>query len=272
MSTIGYANTWPSIDIPILAYHTVRADSEPETGYSISLSRFREQMQFLRRYKYNTLAFRDLYAILDSGEKPPRKSAIITFDDGTRCFWDHAYPELLACGIKATVFLVGGEIGGINRWDSIRGAPVRPLLGESQIHEIARNNIELGAHGWSHIPLTNCPPEEVVREVTTVKLELESRFGMPITTFSYPYGCNRIEHHEILRQAGFRGAVCISSTYPTVTFNPYGMRRIIIHSADNLGRFWAKLTPIYLRYLALRDRHNHWHSTPHDVSTPFSEF
>ena len=268
MTVLNHVNAWPSIDIPILAYHAVHSDDRPGSRYSISLSHFRAQMEFLYRNGYKTLSFSDLYMVLDSQRRPPPKSVIVTFDDGTSCFKDHAYPELIARGLKATIFLVGNEIGGINRWDANRGAPIRPLLTESDIREIACNNIELGAHGWSHQALTNCTPDEVAFEVTMVKRELESRFGQAITTFSYPYGCNRAEHHEILKQAGYLGGVCISSAYPTVTSNPYGMRRLIIHNGDTRIRFWAKLSSIYLRYLAYRDRNNYWHTLQLDTSTP----
>ena len=243
-----------SFDLPILMYHYIEDSKGQASPYAISLSQWTQQLDYLKRHNYQTLSFAELYKLLDSGARPPRKSVILTFDDGSMCFHEFVLPALAARGMKATAFLVAGEIGGINRWDAEKGGPRRILMGETEIGELVNQGIELGAHGWSHRRLTACGPADLTLEVEQSRQELERRFGQPITTFSYPYGEWRREHLSVLARAGYQGAVSVFAEYPFVTSNRYAMRRIPIHSGDNVLRFALKMSRLYLRYVAHRDR------------------
>src|SRR5258708_1387085 len=66
---------------------------------------------------YRTLTLAEAAARRRGGQRLPRRSVVLTFDDGCRCFRDHAAPELAARGMTATLFAVSGELGGSNRWD-----------------------------------------------------------------------------------------------------------------------------------------------------------
>ena len=257
-------DTWPSVDLPILAYHYIDAADQPASTFSISRAQFACQMEFLRCHGYHTLSFTDLYAMLIAGDKPPRKSVIITFDDGTKCFHELAMPELVSRGLKATVFLVAGEIGGYNNWDKDHpeyGKIRRKLMDGADISEIAANGIELGVHGYAHRNLLKCTPEEAIQEILTARDELVARFSLPFDTFAYPHGRYRECHQELLKQAGYQGATSTFSAYPSVTSHRYAIRRIPIHSGDSLLRFRMKLSTAYLRYRGLKDRGSRAHAT-----------
>ena len=211
-------------------------------------------MDLLAGHGFHTINFSRLSELLHAGIRPSRKSVILTFDDGGRCFHERALPALIARGMTATVFIVAGEIGGVNRWDTVNGGRERPLMDDTEIMELVSHGIELGSHSWNHRAIPDCSTQELQRELGGSRQELESRFGQPITTFAYPYGRYRDAHHHMLEQAGYAGAVSIFSPYPTVVSNLFAMRRIAIHSGDTLLRFRMKLTPPYLKYVAFRDR------------------
>ena len=241
-------------NIPILMYHYTERAHAALSPYAISLSQLEQELDFLKAHGYETITFARLYRLLDGREQIRRRPVILTFDDGARCFYELALPALVARGMTATVFLVAGEIGGINRWDTDKGGPRRILMGEKEIGELVSQGIELGAHGWSHRRLTACGPADLTLEVEQSRQELERRFGQQITTFSYPYGEWRREHLSLLARAGYQGAVSVFAEYPFVTSNRYAMRRIPIHSGDNALRFALKMSRLYLRYVAHRDR------------------
>jgi len=241
-------------DVPILCYHYVEPTGVTPAPYSIAINQFEQQLDLLARQGFRTLNFSRLYELLQAGMRPPRKSVILTFDDGGRCFHERALPALKERGMTATVFLVAGEIGGINRWDTVKGGRERPLMDDAEILELVSHGIELGSHSWSHRAMPDCSKHELEQEMVESRRELEARFGQPITTFAYPYGRYRDAHHQMLEQAGYAGAVSIFSPYPTVVSNRFAMRRIAIHPGDHLLRFRLKLAVPYLKWVAFRDR------------------
>ncbi len=251
------SDTWPAVNLPILAYHYIDAPGIPVTSYSMPVRQFACQMEFLRSHGYRTLSFSELYEMLNAGRKPPPKSVIITFDDATKCFRELALPELVSRGLKATVFLVAAEIGGFNRWDSahpVHGKFRRELMDEDDIREIVANRIELGVHGYAHRNFLKCTPDELLEEIFTARNELISRFSQPFDTLAYPYGRYRDSHYQLLQQAGYNGAVSTFSTHSSVTSQRYSISRISISDGDSLLRFRLKLSKLYLRYSAFRNR------------------
>ena len=247
-------DTSPVFDIPILCYHYVEPVGVTCDPYSISINLLEQHLDLLAARGFTTIGFADLYQSLRTKIRPPHKSVIITFDDGGKCFHERAMPMLLARRMTATVFIVAGEIGGINRWDVANGAAVRTLMSDSDIRDLVSHNIELGSHGWSHRAIPDCSTHDLQRELGDSRQELESRFGQPITTLAYPYGRYRDDHHQALKTFGYEGAVSIFSPYPTVISNRYAMRRIAIHNGDTILRLRMKLAPPYLRWCAFRDR------------------
>lgn len=254
MSFVDNPEASTPFDIPILCYHYVESAGEVPPPYGLPITLFEQHLDFLADHGFKTISFSALYKTLQAGTHPPRKSVIITFDDGSKCFHQRALPALVSRNMQATMFIVAGEIGGINRWDIARGASERSLMNEAEIKDLIHQKIEIGSHGWSHRAIPECSESELEREIRQSKQELESRFGQLITTFAYPYGRYRESDHQALKQAGYSGAVSIFSPYPTVLSNRFAMRRIGIHSGDTPLRLRMKLAPLYLKWAAFRDR------------------
>src|SRR5437879_1794984 len=99
-------------NLPILMYHHLERDHPARTPYAISVRQFEGQLDMLQRARFTTVNFQQLSKALRSGEALPKKSVLITFDDGYVSFVDYAVPALRACRMTATAFLVAGEIGG----------------------------------------------------------------------------------------------------------------------------------------------------------------
>ena len=93
--------------------------------------------------------------------EPKRRSVVLTFDDGCRCFRDHALPELEARGMTATLFAVSGELGGTNRWDREEGERPEELLDARDLWKIAAAGIEIGSHSRHHQDLPRCSDAEL---------------------------------------------------------------------------------------------------------------
>jgi peptidoglycan/xylan/chitin deacetylase (PgdA/CDA1 family) len=242
------------MDLPILMYHDLSAEEGPLPPYTIRARQFAAQLDALFRTGMTTIGFGELFAALDHGAPLPPRPVLITFDDGYDSFRRLAVPALNARDMKASVFVVGGEIGGVNRWDAGPGSRgTRALMDADAVRGVVAAGMEVGAHGWAHRNLNACSEAEQREEIFRPGAELERRCGITPRVFSYPHGAHARRHFAWLKDAGYAGAVSIFSNEPSVTSNPFAMRRIYIHGRDSLLRFRLKLSPRYLRYVAWRD-------------------
>jgi peptidoglycan/xylan/chitin deacetylase (PgdA/CDA1 family) len=241
----------PAFDLPILMYHHLER-GVPTGEFSLAVDDFKRQLDWLAARAFTTLTFRQLFEICDGVRPSPARPLIITFDDGYESFRELAVPALVERRMSATLFVVAGEIGEYNRWDTGR-APHRRLMNAAAIESVVDAGIELGGHGWRHRDLTLCSDGDAYDEIAATRQLLAERFAAPVDVFAYPYGRYRPAQRALVERAGYRGAVSIFSPSATVTGDRYAMRRIYVHSGDGWLRFTAKLTAPYLRYAAWRD-------------------
>jgi peptidoglycan/xylan/chitin deacetylase (PgdA/CDA1 family) len=172
-------------------------------------------------------------------EKPPRRSVVLTFDDGCRCFRDHALPELQARGMTATLFVVSRELGGTNRWDREAGERNEELLGAGDLLRLAAAGIEIGSHGRHHRDLPACSDAELREELAGSRADLEALLGAPVLTFCYPFGHVDARSREAARAAGYQAAVSIHAQPGARPGDPWSLPRMIINPGES--RFERRL-------------------------------
>lgn len=236
-------------------YHHLEKGCKTNEPYTITLGQFERQLRFLQHKGFTTITFADLFRVLDGTDPAPPKPVIVTFDDGYSSFLELALPAIVSHKMKATIFIVAGEVGGYNRWDMEHGVARRQLLSEEGIRAVLEAGMEVGSHGWAHRNMRDCTEPEFREEIFRSKLELAIRFGFNPEVFSYPFGAFSPIHYPLLEEAGYRGAVSILSDQPAVTSNRFAMRRVYIHADDGAIRFRWKLSCAYLRYTGRRAAH-----------------
>lgn len=198
---------------------------------------------------YRTLTLADAAR---AGGEPAGRSVVLTFDDGCRCFAEHALPELRARGMTATVFAVSGELGGENSWDRGAGERRERLMSADELREIAGQGIEVGSHGRKHLDLTACSPDELEAETAGSRGDLEAALGRPAVTFSYPYGRWNERARAAVRAAGYEAAVAIEGhgpagvredlfSLPRSFLTPGESRFELLLKASGRYRFWKRL-------------------------------
>jgi peptidoglycan/xylan/chitin deacetylase (PgdA/CDA1 family) len=118
--------------LPVLMYHHV----SPRPGLvTCSPENFRAQMAWLAENGWKTLSTAAFAAAAASGDMP-RKSVLVTFDDGYLDNWVHAYPVLREFGQRATLFLITGWIGD---------GPRRPHAGEAGVPAVPSHGEAMSA-------------------------------------------------------------------------------------------------------------------------------
>ncbi|MCF6764566.1 polysaccharide deacetylase family protein [Thiotrichales bacterium 19S3-7] len=93
--------------VTVLMYHHVL---EASGFICSSIDEFDQQMAYLVANNYKTLSIEEFYRFKKGELKLPKKSVLITFDDGWRNNFVYAYPILKKYGLKATLFVVTGWI------------------------------------------------------------------------------------------------------------------------------------------------------------------
>jgi peptidoglycan/xylan/chitin deacetylase (PgdA/CDA1 family) len=176
-----------SATLTVLVYHAI-ADGmgdEPEQ-MTVSRSLFARQMDWLGALGYAVVPLHTAVEQLIA-RRLDVPLVSLTFDDGYRSTYTHAFPVLQERGYPATVFLVPGALTGA----APRGALPRrfgPLLSWSEAREMSRHGISFGAHGMTHRKLSGLPAREIQWEVGDSKRSIEDALGAPVTEFAYPFG------------------------------------------------------------------------------------
>ncbi|EIC1487851.1 polysaccharide deacetylase family protein, partial [Shigella flexneri] len=93
--------------VPVLMYHHV---SHCPGLVTLSPVTFRKQIKWLAENNWKTLSSDELEFFYRGG-KLPRKSVMLTFDDGYLDNWFQVYPLLNEFNLKAHIFLITSFIG-----------------------------------------------------------------------------------------------------------------------------------------------------------------
>ncbi|MDD5427108.1 MAG: polysaccharide deacetylase family protein [candidate division Zixibacteria bacterium] len=93
----------------ILMFHQVFKNPEKENiliqdGLHVSQDTFDKQLSYLKK-KYNVISLSQLVELLEKHQSLPKKTAVITFDDGWRDNYQYAYPVLKKHNLPAIIFI-----------------------------------------------------------------------------------------------------------------------------------------------------------------------
>lgn len=95
----------------------------------------------------------------------------------------------------------------IARIDGTTTAAPTMLCGEELRQLGVHPLVEIGAHGYEHVPLTALDGDALTSDIRRSKTELERYVDQDIEQFSYPYGACSEAVVEAVEQVGFQSAV-----------------------------------------------------------------
>jgi hypothetical protein len=130
-------------DIPVFCYHF------------ISAAEFEAHLQHLERNGYATLTADEFYHAKRNEAGDPIRSAMLTFDDGDKGFYEVVFPLLKKYGMKAVNFIIPGWIGreGILTWEQIEE------MHESELVDFQSHSMHHPAIFTSSKVIDFCHPE-----------------------------------------------------------------------------------------------------------------
>lgn len=187
--------------VPVLMYHHVL----PKEGFiASSVENFEKQMRFLAEDGWTTLSAEAFYRFKRGEQKLPKKSLLITFDDGWRDNYIFAYPILKKYGLRATLFIVTEWIEEASKAPAafealshgeckkrIKQSPASVVLSWDEI-EAMQNVFDFHSHTHTHRDdyFGSCRWEE---EFIRSKELLRSRLGIESRQLCWPRGNYTLE-------------------------------------------------------------------------------
>jgi peptidoglycan/xylan/chitin deacetylase (PgdA/CDA1 family) len=221
--------------VPVLMYHRVCPLSEQEAkspltrDLTVLPEDFEQQVKHLVDNGFVLLSVYDVQSALLSDGKLPEKAVALTFDDGYRDNFEHAYPILKKYRASATIFLVKNTVDDPRHltWEMIRG--------------MRKQQVRYGSHTVSHADLVAVDQNQLDDELCESKRFLESGLGEPVTSLAYPAGRFDDRVVERVRVAGYLTAWDKGGGPVTPGDDPFRLPRVRVHGRTSMEDFERKV-------------------------------
>jgi peptidoglycan/xylan/chitin deacetylase (PgdA/CDA1 family) len=221
--------------IPILCYHRFGPN---KSSMTVTASAFEGQMEYLARNGYRVVSMTQFARFLEGKEPMPKKTVVITIDDGYRATYQVAYPILKKYGFPATVYLYSDFVGATDAmtWPQMQEM-VRSGLVEIQPHSKTHSNLTIKLPGESEPRYA----ERMRREVESPVSLINERLSLASFSYAYPYGDVNDLVADLLARQGIRLGVTVTAGGNGFFAYPYMLRRTMIFGTEDLEVFKSKL-------------------------------
>jgi len=209
--------------VPVLYYHSVRQSAYNEVTITPQL--LRSELQYLKDTGYITLTMGELNDYILNNSPIPKKSIVITFDDGYMDNYTNVFPILKELGIKATIFCITMQLDGSY------------YLSRNAIKEMSDFGIDIESHTVNHPKLNTMSYDKQLTELKESKLLLESITGKVVTSVAYPFGDFNDNTIKAAQEAGYSLGFTTNRGFSDRCDNPMKLDRIYVSSNYNLETF-----------------------------------
>jgi peptidoglycan/xylan/chitin deacetylase (PgdA/CDA1 family) len=236
--------------VPILMYHSIADEKQsklhPYYRTTTSPAVFALQLKHLRAEGYTTCTLARAISHLRRETPTARRLVAITFDDGYRDFYCHAFPLLNQYGFNATMFLPTAYIG--KSPTPFKGAD---CLTWAEVTELKRYGVDFGSHTVTHPQLRGLDFTAINNEVVKSKETIEQKLGCSVDSFAYPYAFPQTDTEfkkmlgDSLQGAGYQNGVCTVVGRANRRSQRFFLERLPVNSCDDASLFQAKLSGAY---------------------------
>ena len=215
--------TSENIGVPVLYYHSV--DENAENEVTITPKMLEKQLDYIKDNNYITITMSELYDYLVNKQPIPKKSILITFDDGYMNNYTEAFPLLKERNMKATIFCVGNSLDGSY------------YLSKDAIKEMSDYGIDIESHTVNHLHLNTLSYDEQLAEMKASKNILESITGKDVLSIAYPFGDFNDDSIKAAKEAGYKLAFTTHLGLSDRDDDIYTLDRIYISSNYDMDTF-----------------------------------
>jgi peptidoglycan/xylan/chitin deacetylase (PgdA/CDA1 family) len=223
--------------VPILCYHRFTTGGRPDK-LEVTAAQFEEQILFLKKNGYTIVSLADFHEFNKGRKQLPKKSVVITIDDGYRSIYSIAYPIIQRHRIPVTAYIYNDFLGS--------GA----ALTWAQIREMQSGGlINFQSHSKSHSKLSEqgrreSKPAHMARietELAGSRSAISKQTGKPVDYIAYPYGGTDAYVAARAKEAGYANAATVLRGSNPAYAPTFLLRRDMIFGSDTLATFAARL-------------------------------
>ncbi len=217
--------------IPVLMYHYFYDDENGEVASDanhLAKSDFIAQLEYLKENNYYYPTMQELKDYLDGKIMLPKKSIILTMDDGNESNYRIAYPLALKYEIPIVWFVV-------TSWTDPNLPYQQEIINsgyvtmESHTHDMHKS----GCSGMGHGGYFQCVDDETgLKDLQTSKEMLKTAISL-----AYPFGDYNDHTKDLLKKAGYSLAFTTEWGVVKRGMDPYQLPRIRISAGSSLQTF-----------------------------------
>ena len=229
--------------VPILCYHNLGPQAKGRL--LLGASQFEQQMRYLKAEGYRVISLSDFIEWVQGRRQLPKRSVVLTFDDGYRAFREFAFPILKELGFTATLFVYTDYVGA-----------GRNALGWDDLKALAAEGFDVQAHSKTHGDLRRAAGESDAQFAGRMQLELseplklfQRHLGRPSQRLAYPYGRTDDDVVAKAKEYGYVAAFTVRRQGSPAFVHPLRVNRSQIYSEMSMEDFAKNLNVYHLEDL-----------------------
>lgn len=223
-------------EVPVLMYHFFSNNYEEAKAASIihlDIDTFENQLKYLKENNYYNPTMKELERFIDGEITLPKKSVILTIDDGALSVYVLAFPLLEKYDVNAVCYIITGQIQEKSDYTSW-------FMDKEQINEMSNSkNIVMNSHTHNMHGVSEDKTENRIDKVSTEfgvdDINKSSEVLKNRESFCYPFGIYNDNAKEILQKSGYTLAFRMNGGKVTEKLDKLELPRtaIFYHTTQN---------------------------------------
>lgn len=225
---IFFAKENESATVVILMYHSLLKDPARHGKYVVSPDLFESDLKYLKEHGYSFVGIQELIDFVYSGAPLPKKSIVITFDDGYYNNYLYAYPLLEKYDAKMVISVIGKYT---DLYDGEKPNAYYSHVTWDMINEmLASGRVEIGNHTYSmHTNGERRGSKKIkgetdehyskilTEDIGKLQAEMFEHTGTYPSVYTYPFGAISNASFGIIADIGFLASLSCAEKPSTVT-------------------------------------------------------
>lgn len=225
---IFFAKENESATVVILMYHSLLKDPARHGKYVVSPDLFESDLKYLKEHGYSFVGIQELIDFVYSGAPLPKKSIVITFDDGYYNNYLYAYPLLEKYDAKMVISVIGKYT---DLYDGEKPNAYYSHVTWDMINEmLASGRVEIGNHTYSmHTNGERRGSKKIkgetdehyskilTEDIGKLQAEMFEHTGTYPSVYTYPFGAISNASFDIIADMGFLASLSCAEKPSTVT-------------------------------------------------------